>query len=59
MGETFNTSEAARLVGVSVAHWLRLAARHGIKPVVQGAGIRGPKFWDADDVRRLAKERAA
>jgi hypothetical protein len=59
MGETLSTSEAAALVGVSVAHWFRLADRHGVTPVLEGAGIRGPKFWSRSDVERIVSERAA
>lgn len=59
MSETLSTSEAAALVGVSVAHWFRLAQRHGVTPVIEGAGIRGPKFWARVDVERIVEERAA
>lgn len=49
------TKDAATRLGVNVPKFFRLAATHGVNPVVEAAGIRGPKFWDPADINRLAE----
>lgn len=53
--EALTTADAADLVGVTVQKFHRLANSAGIAPVIQGAGIRGPKFWKVGDVATIAR----
>jgi hypothetical protein len=53
--EALTTADAAELVGVTVQKFHRLANAAEITPVIQGAGIRGPKFWKVGDVAAIAR----
>ena len=45
------TAKAAEQLGVNVQRFHRLVAKHGIKPVLEGARDRpGPMFWLAADI---------
>ena len=54
--ESLTSREAAARLGVNIQRFHRLVAEHGIEPMIEGAGIRGPKFWDPTDIARLAAE---
>ncbi|CAN5645097.1 hypothetical protein BH24ACT15_BH24ACT15_31810 [soil metagenome] len=50
---TLTSAEAAERLGVNVQRFHRLVRRHGVNPVLEATGIRGPKFWNDADIDRL------
>ena len=54
-GQIFNTSEAARELGLS-AEWLRQGERRGALPPAR-RDRRGHRFYTLEDIERLRKRR--
>ena len=53
------TSEAARILGVSLKTVYRMAESGELQEVAKSPGIRGARFFLREDVERLARARAA
>ena len=50
------SAEAAQILGVNPQKFHRLVAARQISPVIEGPGLRGPKFWNPRDIERLAAQ---
>ncbi len=55
--ESLTSRQAADKLGVNVQKFHRLVAQHQLTPVVEVPGIRGAKFWDTEDINRIAADR--
>ncbi len=56
MTETILSAEAAERLGVNIQKFFRLVAAHDIQPTIEAPGLRGAKFWNPEDIDRLAKQ---
>lgn len=54
MPNLVTTAEVARRLGVDVRTVHRMVQRGELVPVVKGEGIRGPMFFDAAVLERVA-----
>lgn len=54
--ETLTSAEAAARLGVNPQKFHRIVAAHQVAPVLEGTGLRGPKFWDPADIDTLLAE---
>jgi hypothetical protein len=50
------TAEAAQQLGVDVAKFHRLVAKHRIDPIRKLPGIRGAMLWNPDAITQLGQE---
>lgn len=55
MTETLTTKEAAERLGVDVQKFHRLVLVHRIDHALKAPGLRGAKFWNVEDIDRLAE----
>jgi hypothetical protein len=56
MATMITTAEAAQQLGVDVAKFHRLVAKHRIDPARKLPGIRGAMLWDASAIEALRTE---
>lgn len=57
--EVLTSRKAADRLGVNIQKFHRLAAKHGLSPVMEAPGKRGAKFWNPRDIDRLDAAKAA
>lgn len=50
------TAEAADQLGIDVAKFHRLVAKHNLEPLRKLPGIRGAMLWDTDTITHLQQE---
>jgi excisionase family DNA binding protein len=50
------TAEAAERLGINVAKFHRLVAKHHIHPAFKLSGIRGAMLWDPHVIEALRKD---
>lgn len=53
------TSEVADLLQVSPSAVSRMVSRGELSPNIKAPGVRGPMFFDADEVERVRADREA
>lgn len=58
-GHLISTVQAAQILGVSVKTVRRLVDRGELDLAVKVDGLRGPMFYNANDVQALAQKRSA
>jgi hypothetical protein len=56
MSTMITTAEAAQQLGVDVAKFHRLVAKHRIDPIRKLPGIRGAMLWNPDAITQLGQE---
>jgi hypothetical protein len=56
MSTMITTAEAAEQLGIDVAKFHRLVAKHRIDPARKLPGIRGAMLWDAFAIEALRTE---
>jgi hypothetical protein len=50
------TAEAAEQLGIDVAKFHRLVAKHNMDPLRKLPGVRGAMLWDTDTINTLRNE---
>jgi excisionase family DNA binding protein len=55
MSTMITTAEAAKQLGVDVAKFHRLVAKHRIDPARKLPGIRGAMLWHPDDIAAITE----
>jgi hypothetical protein len=55
MATMITTAEAAQQLGVDVAKFHRLVAKHRIDPARKLPGIRGAMLWNPDDIAAITE----
>ena len=58
-GHLISTVQAAQILGVSVKTVRRLVERGELDLALKAEGLRGPMFYNVNDVHALAQKRAS